>query len=49
MYKQVFNKKVGVMVKIHMMKAQEGDFIWLSYGDMEKEYHKYMGKGKKEL
>ena len=28
------------MVKIHMMKAYEGDFIWLSYGDMEKEYRK---------
>ena len=31
--------EVKVMVKIHMMKAYEGDFIWLSYGDIEKEYH----------
>ena len=37
--KGIINEKVEVMVKIHMMKAYEGDFIWLSYGDMEKEYH----------
>ena len=36
------------MVKIHMMKAYEGDFIWLSYGDMEKEYHLLIDGGVKE-
>lgn len=36
------------MVKIHMMKAQEGDFIWLSYGDMEKEYHLLIDGGVKD-
>lgn len=36
------------MVKIHMMKAQEGDFIWLSYGDMEKEHHLLIDGGVKD-
>lgn len=36
------------MVKVHMMKAYEGDFIWLSYGDSEKEYHLLIDGGIKE-
>lgn len=36
------------MVKIHMMKAYEGDFIWLSYGDMKKEHHLLIDGGVKE-
>lgn len=36
------------MVKIHMMKAYEGDFIWLSYGDIEKEYHILIDGGVKD-
>lgn len=31
-----------------MMKAYEGDFIWLSYGDSEKEYHLLIDGGIKE-
>lgn len=35
------------MVKIHMMKAHEGDFIWVSYGNIEDEYHVLIDGGTK--
>lgn len=44
----MINEKVEVMVKIHLMKAYEGDFIWLSYGNEEKEYHLLIDGGVKE-
>lgn len=36
------------MVKVHMMKAYEGDFIWLSYGESGKEYHLLIDGGVRE-
>lgn len=35
------------MVNIHMMKAFEGDFLWISYGDMENIYHVLVDGGVK--